>query len=106
MDLPSSFERLFKQEAEQIEREMHMPYVTSVERLAKEEGLAEGQAEGRLQGQANMLIRALTRHFGAPLPEELTARIRAAKDPALFEQWLDLIYNSPTLEDYQQRLKS
>jgi hypothetical protein len=114
MDLPSSLERLFKQQAEQIEREMHMPYVTSVERLAKEEGLAEGQAEGRLQGQAegrlqgqaNMLILALTRHFGAPLPEELTARIRAAKDPALLEQWLDLIYNSPTLQEYQQRMKS
>ncbi len=35
MDLPEALEQLFKQEAEQIEQERHMPYVTSVERIAQ-----------------------------------------------------------------------
>jgi hypothetical protein len=102
MDLPKALEQLFKQEAEQIEQEKLMPYVTSVERLAKEEGRIEGQAEGR----AMMLIRSLERRLKTAVPEALAARIRGTTDLALLEQWLDLAYASASLEEFQQRMQS
>ena len=46
MDLPPALELQFKAVLEQIEVEKKMPYVTSVERLAKEEGREEGRDAG------------------------------------------------------------
>jgi len=44
---------------EQIEEEKKMPYVTSVERLAKEEGREEGREAGILIGQILLLQKQL-----------------------------------------------
>ena len=64
-----------------------MPYVTSVERLAKEEGLEEGLEKGlekgreegvikgREQGSATLLLRQLT-HLCGPMSEEIEQEIR------------------------------
>jgi len=51
-----------------------MPYVTSVERLAKAEGLTEGGA--------GVLLRPLRRVCG-PLPEDVEGRIRSLSYPDL-----------------------
>ena len=94
MDLPEVLERLFKEEAEQIEQEKTMPYVTSVERLAKRDG------------QIEMLIQALERRFRTTVPEELATRIQGTTDATLLAQWLDLAYATGTLEEFQQRMQS
>ena len=110
MEVPAELEQLFKREAEQIEREIHMPYVTSVERLAKEEGKAEGRVEGRVEGRAEahaeLLLRALTRQYRVAVPESLATLIRATTDSALSERWLDLVFEAATLEEFQQRMQS
>jgi hypothetical protein len=98
MDLPEALEQLFKQEAEQIEQEIHMPYVTSIERLAKQ--------EGRIEGQIEMLLHALERRLKTAVPEELAVRIRGTTDLSLIEQWLDLAYAAASLEEFQQRMQS
>ena len=98
MDLPPVLEQLFKQDVEQIEQEKQMPYVTSVERLAKQEGVAEGRIE--------MLLRALRQRFQVAVPEELATRIRSTTDSALLERWLDLVFEVTTLDDFQQRMQS
>ena len=55
-----------------------MPYVTSVERLAKTEGIAEGKAEGIVEGKAEggatVLLKPLTKLCG-PLPEDIEEQI-------------------------------
>src|SRR5262249_49982676 len=38
MGLPKELERSFRQELHEYEKEKHMPYVTSVERLSREDG--------------------------------------------------------------------
>jgi hypothetical protein len=105
MDLPPALEPLFQREAEQIEQELHMPYVTSIERLAKQEGQAEGRAEGKAEGKAETLLHLLTRHYGVAVPESLATRIRSTTDSALLERWLDLIFDAPTLDEFQQRMQ-
>jgi len=51
-----------------------MPYVTSVERLAK--------AEGRTEGGVGVLLRQLRRVLG-PLPEEIQGQIRRLSYPEI-----------------------
>ena len=42
MSLPESIESEFKQEIRNFEEDLQMPYVTSIERLARQEGISEG----------------------------------------------------------------
>jgi hypothetical protein len=59
MRLPKPQELLFRQEHEQWEKEKQMPYITSFERLAREEGQAEGRAEGLREGRREGLLEAI-----------------------------------------------
>jgi hypothetical protein len=45
----------FRQQLEQVEQERHMPYITSIERMA----IAKGREEGLLAGKIQMLQRIL-----------------------------------------------
>ena len=49
MDLPSPLELQFRDTLMQIESENRVPYVTSIERLAKSEGKIQGKIEGKIQ---------------------------------------------------------
>ena len=69
MDLPPALAIQFESALEQIEKEKKMPYVTSIERRAKEEGREEGREEGQekgiLIGQILVLQRQLDTHAKA-----------------------------------------
>ena len=94
MRLRPDLDRRFKSELVDFEEENRMPYVTSIERLAKEEGLeeglekgiekgiekgrAEGLEKGREQGSATLLLRILTRQCGH-LPEDIQQQIHQLK---------------------------
>jgi flagellar biosynthesis/type III secretory pathway protein FliH len=41
----------FRREPHSFDEEQHMPYLTSIERLALEEGRQEGREEGRQEGR-------------------------------------------------------
>ncbi len=43
MNLPAPLEFAFRQDLERLEEERHMPYVTSIERMAREEGMQKGR---------------------------------------------------------------
>jgi len=42
MVLPTPLEIMFRSDVDKIQEERHMPYVTSIERLARREGMREG----------------------------------------------------------------
>jgi hypothetical protein len=102
-------ERELWQHIEEIERKAEMKYVTSVERLAIErgmakglakglaEGLAKGLAEGKLEGKLETLTRILARRFG-PLPGWVDERLRHAGAEQL-DAWLDRCVDAPTLAE-------
>ena len=124
MHLPAVLDRRFKADLVAYEEEMHMPYVTSVERLAKEEGLEEGlekgrekgreegRVEGRVegiikgreQGSATLLLRQLTRLCGV-LSDDVEQDVRKLsleQSQNLGEALLDF----HTLEDLKSWLKT
>ncbi len=70
MHLRADLEQRFRVELAEFEEQMNMPYVTSVERLAKAEG------------GAGVLLTQLGGICG-PLPEEITGRIRSLPYPEL-----------------------
>ncbi|MFM7584357.1 MAG: DUF4351 domain-containing protein [Caldilinea sp.] len=93
--LPGNLEQQFKQQLEQLEAQTQMRYVTSIERIAREEGRKEGREEGRekcreegrekgreegreegrKEGATYMLLRLLEHRFGE-LPEAVTAHVQ------------------------------
>jgi hypothetical protein len=77
LQLPEPMEREFRADILRNEEKL-MPYVTSFERFAKEEGHQEGRQEGARTSQ-EMIKDALLVRFGE-LPKELVMRIEAEKD--------------------------
>jgi hypothetical protein len=70
----------FREAIHTYEMKKHIPYVTSIERLAKEEGRQEGRLEGLLRG----IELALAGKFGNE-GRKLFAKIRPLKDAEKLE---------------------
>jgi len=85
MALPKALERDFREEVQKIEEDRRMRYVTSIERLAKEEGMAQ------------ILKRQLKRRFG-DLPGRSLALLDKA-DPEDLERWSDRILDAKSLDE-------
>lgn len=92
--LPEDLEQRFKQQIEQLEVQIKMRYITSIERIARKEGLEkgreEGLEEGREEGAARLLLRLLEHRFGE-LPEAVIQRVyqlSLAEAEALVDQAL------------------
>lgn len=78
-----------------------MRYVTSIERLAKEEGLEkgleQGLEQGLVQGQLKILKRLLTRRFGDLPGRSLTLLEKAG--PEDLERWSDRVLDAQSLDE-------
>ena len=61
MDLPREFAEEFQEQIHRFEEERQMPYVTSIERMALEKGLAQGLEQGLERGLEQGLERGLER---------------------------------------------
>ena len=95
MTLPHELAQQFKTELHELEEETHMQYVTSIERLAIEEGrekglregieegikegLKEGLKEGRKEGLRDAIANILTARFGNYLGN-ITLRLDMVED--------------------------
>lgn len=83
-----------------------MPYVTSIELLAKEEGREEGRKEGREEARAIALqgtALALEMKFG-PGGAELLPALEKARDLEMFQTVHDAIRRGATLEELREML--
>ncbi|ASK34841.1 DUF4351 domain-containing protein [Alloalcanivorax mobilis] len=96
MALPPHLEQSLRQRLITVEGERHMQYVTSFERLAKQEGRQEGHQEGRQEGGRDLLLRLLERRFGA-LPDAIENQIRDATSEQL-NAWADRVLDADCLE--------
>jgi hypothetical protein len=97
MDLPKELAIEYRNEITKLEEASHMPFVTTVERLAREEGIEEGVSRGTLRG----IEVALNLKFGASglslLPE-----IRAIDDNARLETILDSIESAASPDELRR----
>jgi hypothetical protein len=93
MRLPPELEKQLWTEITELERNVKMRYVLSVERLAMEQGIERGRQEGEI----TLLRRLLARRFGS-LPESIETRLTSASIEQL-ENWEERILDVDTLED-------
>jgi hypothetical protein len=92
---------IFMQDLERLEAEKGMPYVTSVERIAKkigrEEGREEGRQEGRRDGIASLLLTQLAQRFGQ-VPDWASQKLKSAP-PESLESWGRRVFEARSLEE-------
>jgi hypothetical protein len=78
--LPPEMDLEFRRQVLDYEKEKTMPYITSIERIASEEGrkkgLQEGRQEGRQEGQQAVILRLLQRRLRG-LEGATAGRVRA-----------------------------
>ena len=70
MQLPPELSRRFDTELVAFEKEMNMPYVTSIERNAEARGIEKGREEG-----GTILLRRQLARVCGPLPSDVEARV-------------------------------
>ncbi len=105
MVLPPGLEQDFRVEYKRYQEEQKMPYITSIERLAKEEGKEEGRTEERLVTTRQHIIAILTMRFGQ-VPESLTSKINQIEDLAQLEQLHLKTVTILSLADFEQEISS
>jgi hypothetical protein len=103
-DFPTCKSELIRIDQEQ----QHMPYVTSIERLAREEGRQEGRQEGRYQGREEavreMIVEYLRSRFGA-VSQELIDKLQTS-DLSALKSIQRHAWNSETIQEFTQFLHS
>lgn len=104
LTLPSDLEKRLWDEVRTSEEVQKMRYLSTIERMAIDQGFQKGLdegkirgiAEGRAEGRAELLARILRRRFG-DLPDWVEIRLREAT-PAQLESWADQMLDAATLE--------
>ncbi len=93
MTLPESWQRGFKQEIERFEEENAMPYVTSIERLAHQEGM--------LQSSRENVVEVLQVRF-ENIPSELIEAINQIEEVSVLKTLLRQATTISSLEEFQR----
>lgn len=95
IQLPKELEEQLRDEIARFEEEQNMPYVTSFERLAKEEGIAIGLSEA--------VRKFLIKRFGAA-GKKLLPKLEVIKDVEQLRALLDAVGEADTLDKVKQLL--
>lgn len=108
MHLPQELAGRFWSDLVQLEEERNMRYVTSIERMARDEGMAAGMAagmqqgrhqgvqEGRRSGKQQVIMHLLAARFGE-LPPWANAKLQAAAETEL-DAWTTALLSASSLE--------
>jgi hypothetical protein len=102
MVLPRELEKRLSLDLAEFERERMMPYVSSIERIAREEGRIEGEIKGKAEAKVETLLRLLTKRFKTALPEDFNARIRSTADLATLDAWIDASLEASDMADFRR----
>jgi uncharacterized ferritin-like protein (DUF455 family) len=94
MELPAHLEQQLRVQAQALEGNMGVPYVTSWERMAKAEGVQEGMLR--------QLLRFLRKQFG-DVPEEVEARLHSL-DAEQIEELTDVALGEDSLDAFVARI--
>ena len=95
MHLRADLEERFKQELDELEESLQMPYVTSVERIAK--------SEGRAEGGAALLLKQLCKRWGE-VPASVREQIQSLQIEQLFELG-EAVLDFHTIQDLEDWLE-
>jgi hypothetical protein len=104
LQLPKPVERQYQEELAAIESENKMPYVTSIERFAMEEGEARGEVRGEAKGLREGISVLLRVKFG-PAGRELMPQLEAIADPTRLRELSTAIESAATVDEVRHLLE-
>ena len=81
-----------------------MPIITSLERLARKEALAEGRSEGQLLTLRDAIRDLLEERFGHT-PPDIGERLEQETDPVVLKAWLRKTATIESLEAFRRLLE-
>ncbi len=104
MRLPADLSCQFRQDLETLEKESRMPYVTSIEQLAAEEGfhkgmqqgVQQGMQQGRIEARLQMLRRVMSLRFGE-LPPWVDDKLRDASESDI-DNWTEAALSADAID--------
>lgn len=99
MVLPRELERNFREEFIRYQEERNMPYVTSIERLAREEGIEQGALQTRREDVLDLLSIRFEE-----VPSSLAEMINTIGDEALLKTLLRLAATAGSLAEFQEAI--
>ena len=112
MVLPEELEDSFRERLNLYEEEKKMPYVTSVERLSKQEGIREGKQEGIHEGALKIayenLITVIETRFATTILQsrnrfdQLRAKLKSVKDVVFLKRLLKKALIAPSWEEFAE----
>jgi hypothetical protein len=104
LELPNELEHEFKAELHRFEEEKQMPYITSVERIAREEGFEKGREKGEIIGLQKGIEIALELKFGS---EGLTLLplIQSVQQIDVLRSVQEAIRTAESLDEIRQLVK-
>jgi hypothetical protein len=102
--LPPGLEDSFRTELHRFEEERRMPYVTSIERLAREQGREEGREEGILEGWHNSILAVLDAKF-KKAGVKLARQVRAVREVERLQTLLQAVTSAETLDEVRSLLR-
>ena len=107
MVLPEELAISFKTEIKSYEEARKMRYVTSIERLAKQEGIEEGLQEGRqlgvIQSSQDSVIEVLETRFGE-VPITIIDAVNNINDSSVLKTLHKRAISIPSLAEFEQLL--
>jgi flagellar biosynthesis/type III secretory pathway protein FliH len=107
MVLPQELAISFKTEIKSYEEARKMRYVTSIERLAKQEGIEEGLQEGRqlgvIQSSQDSVIEVLETRFGE-IPISIINAVNNLNNSSALKILLKRAIAIPSISEFEQLL--
>jgi hypothetical protein len=100
MRLPEGLEREYKEELREFERSRAMPYITSIERMGREEGRQEGREVGRIEALRENILDVLEARFG-PVAAHLRDKINTSEDGSRLKGWHRLAVTCAALREFE-----
>ncbi len=101
--LPEALEREIQDRQRTLEGTTHMPYVSSIERIAKAEGKKEGLEEGEARGLREAIALGLKLRFG-PEGLKLLPRIRGVEEAKALRAILTAVHKAKSLDTFREKL--
>jgi hypothetical protein len=105
MTLPPPLQTEFQTKLDDYEKELNMPFLSTIEENAQEKGKEIGKEIGARKTCQENIIKILTNRFDS-LPEKMIYAIKQIDDMSILESLLLPSINVNSLEEFQQLIDS
>ncbi|MBE9251756.1 hypothetical protein IQ226_22135 [Dolichospermum sp. LEGE 00240] len=101
MTLPPPLQTEFNDKLEQHEKELNMPFLSTIEEMAQERGEAKGKQLGARENCQNNIIKILANRFDS-VPELMSDSLKKIEDMTILENLLLSSISVNSWEEFQK----